>query len=302
MKDADIFNAALTGVGDPNSPQRDYAIGEQPLVGLLDRPWYPPYVLDSPHYHNCMEIGVCLYGTGRLSIGGRGWTFREGSVAVVPRGVYHMQNNEGVPMNHWKYVLVNEAAYLDETPPRLRDGARARLEDLHGGLFVESGAAADGIRAVITTLFQRYAACRSLEDMELDATLRILMARVLALREHLPGDTLIPEESRRAVEPALRYISVNYAQEIRMEDLAAECAMSESYFRKVFAAIMGMTPLEYLNRYRINRSVHLLDSTDETVLTIAGMTGFPSIATYNRNFRRYVGQSPAQWRKNAHQR
>ena len=300
MKDADIFNAALTGVGDPNSPRRDYALGEQPLVGLLDRPWYPPYVLDSPHFHNCMEIGVCLYGTGHLNIGDLGWTFKEGSVAVVPRGVYHMQNNEGVPMNHWQYVLVNEEAYLAETPPRLRDGARAMLEGLRGGMFIESGDAADGIRAITAALFQRYALCRSLDDMELDAALRILMARVLVLRENLPGDMLTPAEPRRAIEPALKFISVNYTQEIRMEDLAAKCAMSESYFRKVFAATMGMTPLEYLNRYRINRSVHLLDSTDETVLTIAGMTGFASIATYNRNFRRYVGQSPAQWRKNAH--
>lgn len=302
MKDADIFNAALTGVADPNSARRDYAMGEQPLVGLLDRPWYPPYVLDSPHVHNCMEIGVCLYGTGHLNIGGRSWTFRDGSVAVVPHGVYHMQNNEGVPMNHWQYVLVNEDAYLDEMPPRLREAARGLLEGLRGGLFVESDPAADEIRAIAAAMFRRFAACRSLDDMELDGALRILMARVLALREDLADDIPVPADTRRAIEPALKYVSVNYAQEIRMEDLAARCAMSESYFRKVFVAIMGMTPLEYLNRYRINRSVHLLDTTDETVLTIAGMTGFPSIATYNRNFRRYVGQSPAQWRKNAHQR
>ena len=40
--------------------------------------------------------------------------------------------------------------------------------------------------------------------------------------------------------------------------------------------------------------------TDDTVLTIAGMTGFSSIATFNRNFRRYVGMAPEEWRKNAH--
>ena len=302
MENTGIFHAARTGVADPNSRQRDYELGGQPLVGLLDRPWYPPYVLDSPHAHNCMEIGVCLYGAGKLGIGGRAWAFREGSVAVVPRGVDHVQNNEGAPMNHWQYVLVDEAAFLEETPPRLREGARSLLEGMPGGLFVESGPAADEIRAAAAAMFQRYAACRSLADMALDGMLRVLMARVLALREDLVEDIPAPAETRRIIEPALQYVSRNYAQEIRMEDLAARCAMSESYFRKVFAAIMGMAPLEYLNRYRINRSVHLLDTTDETVLTIAGMTGFPSIATYNRNFRRYVGQSPAQWRKNAHGR
>ena len=84
-----------------------------------------------------------------------------------------------------------------------------------------------------------------------------------------------------------------------MDQMAAACAMSESYFRKVFQSVMGVPPLEYVNRYRINRSVQLLSMTNETILTIAGMTGFSSIATYNRNFKRYVGQSPAQWRKNA---
>lgn len=301
MDSADLFNAALTGIGDPNSHRRDYELGGQPLAGLLDRPWYPPYVLDSPHVHNCMEIGVCLYGTGRLGIGGRSWAFREGSVAIVPREVDHVQNNEGVPMNHWRYVLVDETAFLEELPPRLREEACKLLEEIPGGLFVGSGPDADEIRTVVAALFRRYAVCRSLADLELDGLTRVLMARVLALRQDL-GEDLPAAEVRRVIEPALQYVSRNYAQEIRIEDLAACCAMSESYFRKVFAAIMGMAPLEYLNRYRINRSVHLLDTTDETVLTIAGMTGFPSIATYNRNFRRYVGRSPAQWRKNAHGR
>ena len=302
MERGDIFDAARTGIGDPNSRRRDYELGPQPLAGLLDRPWYPPYVLDTPHAHNCIEIGVCLYGTGHIGVGGRSWTFREGSVAVVPRGVDHVQNNEGTPMNHWQYVLVNEAAFLEETPPRLRDEAREALAGMPGGLFVDSGPAADDIRAIIAHMFRRYAICSSLADMTLDGLTRVLMARVLALRGDLGEDIPASAETRRAIEPALQYVSHNYAQEVRVEDLAARCAMSESYFRKVFAAIMGMPPLEYLNRYRINRSVHLLDTTDETVLTIAGMTGFPSIATYNRNFRRYVGQSPAQWRKNAHGR
>ena len=302
MARADIFDAAHTGVGDPNSRRRDYVLGAQPLAGLLDRPWYPPYVLDSPHTHNCMEIGVCLYGTGRLGIGGRTWAFREGSVAVVPRDVDHVQNNEGTPLNHWQYVLVNEEAFIEETPPRMQAGVREALSGMPGGLYVDEGPAADDIRSVVSHMFRRYQACQSLADMALDGLLRVLMARVLALRGDLGEDIPAPAEARRAIEPALKYVSQCYAQEIRMEDLAARCAMSESYFRKVFAAIMGMTPLEYLNRYRINRSVHLLDTTDETVLTIAGMTGFASIATYNRNFRRYVGKSPAQWRKNAHGR
>ena len=62
---------------------------------------------------------------------------------------------------------------------------------------------------------------------------------------------------------------------------------------------MGMSPVEYLNRYRVNRSIYFLYATDETVLSVAGLSGFASIASYNRNFLKYVGVSPTQWRRNA---
>ena len=131
--------------------------------------------------------------------------------------------------------------------------------------------------------------------------MRLLIAQLFHAPDQELDGVAVPANERRSIEPALQYVSENYTQEVRMADMAASCAMSESYFRKVFSRIMGMPPLEYVNRYRINRSINLLRFTDETVQSIAGRTGFPSIATYNRNFHRYVGLSPAQWRKNAHE-
>ena len=78
--------------------------------------------------------------------------------------------------------------------------------------------------------------------------------------------------------------------------MARSCSMSESYFRKVFAQLTGVAPLEYVNRYRIHRAVNLLHLTRESVQNIAGRCGFSSIAAFNRNFKRYAGSSPSQWR------
>ena len=61
---------------------------------------------------------------------------------------------------------------------------------------------------------------------------------------------------------------------------------------------MGETPVEYLNRYRIYRAVHMLQvETGETISHIAEKCGFTSIATFNRNFLRYVGQSPTEMKR-----
>ena len=133
----------------------------------------------------------------------------------------------------------------------------------------------------------------------MDALTRLLISRL----SWMPNETLIalPEgvPARRAVEPALRYVSENYMLDMRISDMAAACAMSESYFRKLFGRVMGMSPVEYLNRYRVNRSIYYLYATDETVLSVAGLSGFASIASFNRNFTKYVGVSPSKWRRNA---
>ncbi len=270
-------------------------------MGLIDNPWYPPYMPDRSHYHNCLEIGVCLSGEGTVEIGRSRRQFGPGSIVAVGRGLRHCQQNQGRPMTHWQYVLVDEETLLREAPGRHRAALRAMLETARGrGLYFDADEDCRDLRSVLRAMFELGRRRQESDRMELEtmtALLAAIMSRSLgsAMRD-MPADT----DARRPVEPALRYVSENYMRRLRMEDLAASCAMSVSYFRKVFARSMGMAPLEYVNRYRINRSLNLLRSTDETVLQIAVQTGFPSVATFDRNFRRYVGTSPAEWRKNTH--
>lgn len=289
-------------LSDPNQECRDYLLdGESLLVGLLDHPWYPPYVEDRRHYHNCMEIGVCLSGTGRIEIGRQAWDFSDGAIAVVGRGLHHCQQNTGEPMTHWQYVLVDEDAALREAPA----SHRATLQKLFTeagkqGLYFDSGDGLREIHLLLHTIFELYKGRREAARMELETMTHLLLLLLSRTRSPVPLFAAAEIKSRSVIEPALLYVSENYTQEVRVSQLAASCAMSESYFRKVFLSIMDMPPLEYLNRYRINRSVDLLRTTDATVLQIAIQTGFSSVATYNRNFRRYVGKSPAEWRKRFH--
>lgn len=296
------YRLDVAGVADPNQERRDYDLsGDRPLAGLIDNPWYPPYVEDRSHYHNCMEVGVCLAGEGTIEIGRKAWRFSEGAVVAVGRGLRHRQQNQGRPMTHWRYVLIDEETALREAPARHRAALREFLETIRRqGLYFEPDNGSRQMRYVLEAMFDLYARRRETAGMELEAMTQLLIA-ILAHSQSAAMEGVSPEGKYRGlVEPALRYVSENYMRQMRVEELAASCAMSVSYFRKVFARIMGMAPLEYVNRYRINRSLNLLRGTDETVLQIAVQTGFPSVATFNRNFRRYVGKSPADWRKNAH--
>ena len=53
----------------PNLQCRNYPLATSSMViSLTDIPWYPPYTPDGSHYHNCLEIGLCLSGDGMVRL------------------------------------------------------------------------------------------------------------------------------------------------------------------------------------------------------------------------------------------
>ena len=97
----------------PNLQCRNYPLATSSMViSLTDIPWYPPYTPDGSHYHNCLEIGLCLSGDGMVEMAGSSWRFSEGTLLMVPKGVYHAQHNAGVPFTHWRYIAVDSDRLL----------------------------------------------------------------------------------------------------------------------------------------------------------------------------------------------
>lgn len=78
-------------------------------------------------------------------------------------------------------------------------------------------------------------------------------------------------------------------EDIRIEDLAKICHISETHFRRVFTSHMKVSPLEYINSVRIHTACEFLQKTDIPVADIAHKCGFTTNSTFNRNFRQIMG-------------
>lgn len=95
--------------------------------------------------------------------------------------------------------------------------------------------------------------------------------------------------NRMVIAPALTYIDEFYMENFSIRDLADACSMSESHFRRVFRELVGMGPLDYLNRTRIAKACSLLRMTDDSILTISEKVGFGSMSSFNRHFYEVMG-------------
>ena len=95
------------------------------------------------------------------------------------------------------------------------------------------------------------------------------------------------------IKQALDYISFNYAKEISPSELARLCGYSESYFRKLFHAITGVSCIQYMNHVRIEAARNLLLSGTANVSEAASLTGFSDIYYFSRVFKQITGHPPS---------
>jgi AraC-like DNA-binding protein len=88
-----------------------------------------------------------------------------------------------------------------------------------------------------------------------------------------------------------------FSQDWKLDDLLSIAHMSRSNFMRVFRQATGQTPIEYLVRLRIQKSIELLRNTDLTITEIALEVGFSDSNYFTRQFRRATGSPPRSFRK-----
>lgn len=96
--------------------------------------------------------------------------------------------------------------------------------------------------------------------------------------------------------PVSEYIAANYMQPIRLKEVAETMSFSEGHFTRMFRKEFGMTFVQYLTEYRIQRSQELLADTNIPIEQIAFRVGINSYSYFCTCFKRLCGVSPGAYR------
>lgn len=92
------------------------------------------------------------------------------------------------------------------------------------------------------------------------------------------------------------YVDAHLGEEVTLADMAASTGLSRMHFAAQFRIATGLRPHEYLLRRRIERAQQLLLETADPLVQIALEVGFQTQAHFTTVFRRFVGDTPHQWR------
>jgi AraC family L-rhamnose operon transcriptional activator RhaR/AraC family L-rhamnose operon regulatory protein RhaS len=253
------------------------------------------------HDHDFSELVVVLSGAGWHASTQGNYALRRGDVFVIRRGDRHAyRRTRGLVIVNVIFDLARlriPAEVLDSMPgyralfalePELRQrhGRRGRLTlneadlavacDLLENLRHEIERRRPGFVCMATGLFMQLVGHLSrcyaqVRDPQPRALLRL--GDVLA---KLEKDCVIP---------------------LSLAELSSAASMSPSTLGRAFRRAVGVSPIDYVIRRRIQKAAELLTSSDMSIKEIAARTGFADGNYLARQFRRVLGTSPRRYRQ-----
>ena len=110
-------------------------------------------------------------------------------------------------------------------------------------------------------------------------------------RQRRPGTSATYIER---VNRAIDRIHDGLDQPLRLDDLAQAAMLSPHHFHRVFQALVGETPADFVKRLRLEKALGLMAQAKAPTLTrIALACGFTSSAEFSRSFKQRFGCAPS---------
>lgn len=120
---------------------------------------------------------------------------------------------------------------------------------------------------------------------------------VNAKKEDFSNETNPEYRSTKLMAEACLYISQNCTKPLTLDDISHHIGVSKSHFAYLFKRYTNMTFIDFLTKERIKRAENLISNPNEYIINIAFDSGFSSISSFNRAFKKIKGISPSEFRE-----
>lgn len=129
------------------------------------------------------------------------------------------------------------------------------------------------------------------------ATMLIYHLRAGHFEKNLVPVPDLNEKNVDRMNEILMYIRKNYQGEMSLHQMAEDLHLSDSYLSRFIKKAFHENFVDYLKKFRLERSLHGILYTQMSITDIAMSCGFSNTSSYIHDFRKYYGQTPGNYRK-----
>lgn len=256
------------------------------------------------HYHRYLELGYCVSGEGMSYLEDRTEPFNTGDILIVFPFQRHISCNSTQDFSLWDWAYIDLLSIFSQSGV----GDVAHLTDI-----VQNEMGLCGILDQKKYPEVARQAKRLLEEMKSGMTSRhgqerfaldvySFLLMLSEASEPLPKLSMRNDQKLMLVRPALDHINASLDKEIipSVSQLSEMCSLSQTYFRRVFGEVVGVSPKEYIAMTCMRKATLLLSLTELKVMEIAMHCGYQEISSFNRCFAQHIGMSPSHYRRCYH--
>jgi AraC family transcriptional regulator of arabinose operon len=232
------------------------------------------------------KLYFIVEGSGSIRVGDAEYAPRPGQLVLMPHGVkqsYTTVDGKETFGKHWCHFT----AFVGDDP-------LFRVVDVPLCVDVP-----EAERALLALAFERLAHWHKRE--ELTGAVRVRGALLDILATYMESGSYVRvktghTEAMDKMNRVLRHIEEHLSEQLSVEELAELAHFHPNYFHRLFKRTTGQTPIQYVNRQRIERAKKLFAATELNVSAVADHFGL-EVSYFSRMFKEYTGFTPSQYRE-----
>lgn len=260
-----------------------------PVLQYISHSKYEQDWLSQVHSHPFTELAFIVNGNGMLLLESKQYSVSGGALVIVPPNRQHTEISS--TQNPLEYYFLGVKNFIIENTRDGTDRADAGfcpVVELSGSWSIFSD--------IFSDIFKEM----KIRPLGYELVVQGLLLKLSGLIIRKTGWKLSfakTEEMSRGCAVIKEYIDNHYADKISLDDLAEISCISKYHLIHEFSRYIGMPPIEYQLKRRIQESKYLLTFTEMSVADVAFSLGFSSIGHFSRRFKQEVLCSPLQFRK-----
>ncbi len=118
----------------------------------------------------------------------------------------------------------------------------------------------------------------------------------------LSANKFLVNEHRTIIEESISYIHLHIQESHSLFSLASRYGLSPKYFSELFFKVTGVSPINYIVRYRMNIAETMLLTTNASIREIAACVGYSDPYQFSKIFKKYKGAAPSALKTESHRR
>lgn len=247
------------------------------------------------HWHQQLELIYILEGDFFINMKNSQIEGRAGELLCInPNEIHHVQSNSE---NTEYYCVIIDPTFL----------ASGVIDNCEQKVYTPLWSSSISFRSIIQSkeakkfflmIIEEFEAKREGYELAIKGYTHLIIAN-LYRSEMINADqqALISKTQPTHVREILNIIHHSYIEEISLSSLSQTLHLEPTYISHIFKKVTGTSVGVYIKKYRLKKAQHQLETTSNSIESIALTCGFNSTNYFSRAFKQQYNMSPNEYRK-----